>query len=114
MDPRIQAVGGRIDTDAICPNTTGGAAAEYAVERDCRKPKPGLNNQLLEHFQVGPECVVLIGDLETDLLAGQAAGVGSFRYDGRDLFEFTSRVISANLGLDAVDSLEATSKARRS
>jgi hypothetical protein len=63
---------------------------------------------------VGPEFFVLIGDCEADLLAGQAAGVESFRYDGEDLFEFTSRVISANFSLDAVDSLEATSKARRS
>jgi len=114
MDPRIQAVGGRIDTDAICPHTTGGAAAEYALDCDCRKPKLGLINQLLKQFQVEPECAVLIGDCETDLLAGQAAGVESFRYDGGDLFEFTSRVISASLCLDAVDSLEATSKARRS
>lgn len=63
---------------------------------------------------MGPECVVLIGDRETKLLAGQAAGVGSFRYDGGDLFEFTSRVISADFGLGAVDSAGATSQASRS
>lgn len=114
MDITIQAKDDRIDMYASCPHITGGAEAEYVVDCDCRKPKPGLINQLLEQLQVGPECAVLIGDCEIDLLAGQAAGVESFRYDGGDLFEFTSRVISANFGLDAVDLLEATSKASRS
>ena len=114
MDKRIQAEGGRIDAYAICPHLIGGAVADYAVDCDCRKPKPGLIIQLLEKFQVRPECAILIGDRETDLFAGQAAGVNFFLYDGGDLFEFTSGVISASFGLDVLDSAEVTSKASRS
>lgn len=114
MDATIQAEAGRIDAYAICPNLTGGAVTEYAVYCDCRKPRPGLTRQLLEKFQVRPECAVLIGDRETDLLAGQTARVKSFLYGGGDLFEFTKRVISANFGLGAVDSTEAASRASRS
>ncbi len=78
------------------------------------KPKPGLINKLLEKFQVRPENAVMFGDRETDVPAGQAAGVKSFLYDGGDLFEVTKKAISANLGLGAVDSAEARSKASRS
>ncbi len=60
-----------------------------------------------------PECAVLIGDRETDLLAGQAAGVKSCLYDGGDLFEFTRGAISANFALGALSSVEVTSKASR-
>ena len=59
---------------------------------------------------MSPESAVMIGDRETDVLAGQAAGVRSFRYGGGDLFEFTNGVISANFGLGAVNSAEVTSK----
>ena len=111
MDNAIQAEADRIDAYAICPHLVGGAVPEYAVDCDCRKPKPGLINQLLEKSQVRPECAVMIGDRETDLLAGQAAGVKSFLYDGGDLFEFTKRVISANFGVGALDSAELTSMA---
>jgi len=47
MDATIQAEGGRVDAYAICPHLIDGAVAEYAVDCDCRKPKPGLINQLL-------------------------------------------------------------------
>jgi len=111
MDATIQAEGGRVDAYAICPHLINGAVTEYVIDCDCRKPKPGLINQLLENFQVRPENAVMIGNRESDLLAGQAAGVKSFLYGGGDLFEFTRKAISANFGLGAFDSTEAASKA---
>jgi len=114
MDATIQATGGLINAYAICPHLIDGTVADKAISCNCRKPKPGLINQLLEKFQVSPENAIVIGDRETDLLAGQAAGVKSFLYDGGDLFKFTKRVISANFGLGAVSSVEVASKTSRS
>jgi D-glycero-D-manno-heptose 1,7-bisphosphate phosphatase len=111
MNATIQAEGGRVDAYATCPHPINGAVAEYAIDCDCRKPKPRLVNQLLEKSQVGPENVVVIGDRESDVLAGQGAGVKSFLYDGSDLFEFTRKAISVNSVLGALNSVEATSKA---
>lgn len=48
MDITIQAEDDRIDTYTICPHILGETVAEYAVDCDCRKPKPGLINQLME------------------------------------------------------------------
>ena len=114
MDTTIQAEGGQVDAYAICPHLVDGAVADYAIDCECRKPKPGLINRLLEKFQAMPENAIMIGDRQTDILAGQAAGVESFLYDGGDLFEFTKKVISANFGLGAVYSAEVTSKASHS
>ena len=111
MSNTVNAKGGRIDAFAVCPHLIGGGVAKYSVDCNCRKPKPGLINQLLEKFQVSAEDAVMIGDRETDVLAGQAAGVESFLYDGGDIFEFTKRMISAKFGLGAVNSAEVTSKA---
>jgi len=108
MDNEVQAEGGHIAAYAVCPHLIGGAVAEYAIDCNCRKPKPGLINQLLGKFQVRPESAVIIGDRETDMLAGQAAGLESFIYDGGDLFEFTKRVISAHFDSSAVNSIEVT------
>jgi len=47
MDATIQAEGGLVDAYAICPHLVDGVVAEYAIDCDCRKPKPGLINQLL-------------------------------------------------------------------
>ena len=111
MDTAIQAEGGRIGAYAICPHLIGGAVADYAIDCECRKPKPGLINQLLEKFQVSAENAIMIGDRDTDVLAGQVAGVKSFLYDGGDLFEFTKKAISANFALGTLNSDQVTSKA---
>ena len=111
MDTKIQAEGGQVAAYAICPHLIDGLVVEYAVDCVCRKPKPGLIKQLLEKLQVRPEGAVMLGDRETDFLAGQAAGVKSFVYEGGDLFEFTRRVISADFVLGAVTSDQATLRA---
>ena len=111
IDTTIQAESGRIDAYAICPHLIGGVVSEYAIDCDCRKPKPGLINELLEKFQVRPENAVMIGDRDTDVLAGQDAGVKSFLYDGGDFFEFTKKAISANFALGTLNSDQVASQA---
>lgn len=65
----IQSVGGRIDGVYICP---------HAPETDCscRKPKPGLLLAAAEELSLNLSQSVMIGDALTDIMAGQAAGVG--------------------------------------
>jgi len=93
MDATVLSVGGKIAAYAICPHLFGGAVTEYSVDCDCRKPKPGLINQLLALFQVKPHEVIMIGDRDLDVSAGRAAGVESFLYSGGDLLEFTMAAI---------------------
>jgi len=98
MDDQIKAKGGRIDAYAICPHLPKGVVTQYAVDCECRKPKPGLIQQLLALFQVAPNNAIMIGDRDRDTEAGRAAGVASFLYRGGDLFEFTKAVISSHFG----------------
>jgi D-glycero-D-manno-heptose 1,7-bisphosphate phosphatase len=102
MDDQIRAKGGRIDAYAICSHLPKGVVAQYAVDCECRKPKPGLIQQLLALFQVAPQNAVMIGDRDRDIEAGQAAGVASFLYHGGDLFEFTRAVISSHFGMELI------------
>jgi D-glycero-D-manno-heptose 1,7-bisphosphate phosphatase len=106
MDALIKAKGGRIDAYAICPHLPKGVVAHYAVDCECRKPKPGLIKQLLALFQVAPQNAIMIGDRDRDIEAGQAAGVASFLYRGGDLFEFTKAVISSHFGMEPITAKE--------
>jgi len=40
----------------------------------CRKPKPGLINQFLRMLEEAPESVWMVGDRESDILAGISVG----------------------------------------
>ena len=42
MAQQIAESGGKIEKFYYCPHLPGGAVVEFAVECDCRKPKPGL------------------------------------------------------------------------
>jgi D-glycero-D-manno-heptose 1,7-bisphosphate phosphatase len=43
---------------------------------DCRKPRPGMLKAAMKSFAIDRERSIIIGDSETDIEAGRAAGVG--------------------------------------
>lgn len=60
-------LGGLIDRTYFCPHVDNDKCA-------CRKPKPGMLLQAMRDFGVTAEEVVMIGDSDRDVIAGQAAG----------------------------------------
>jgi D-glycero-D-manno-heptose 1,7-bisphosphate phosphatase len=67
MNRAAAAVGGRIDAVFFCPHT-----AEDHCE--CRKPKPGLLQMIIERFEIDPAATPVVGDALRDLQAGAALG----------------------------------------
>jgi D-glycero-D-manno-heptose 1,7-bisphosphate phosphatase len=65
----IEHAGGRIDAAFLCPHSP-------EDECDCRKPKPGLILQAAEQLSLDLARSIMIGDAQTDLVAGEQAGVG--------------------------------------
>ncbi|MDX5410654.1 MAG: D-glycero-beta-D-manno-heptose 1,7-bisphosphate 7-phosphatase [Thauera sp.] len=63
----LTQVGGRLDAIFFCPH-----AADSTC--DCRKPKPGLFQQIAERFNVELSGVPCVGDSLRDLQAGVSAG----------------------------------------
>lgn len=49
---------------------------EFKIECDCRKPKPGLLKKAGDRFNVDMQKSIMIGDRDTDIQAGFAAGCG--------------------------------------
>jgi D-glycero-D-manno-heptose 1,7-bisphosphate phosphatase len=67
MSRAAAAVGGRIDAVFFCPHT-----AEDHCE--CRKPKPGLLQLIIERFEIDAAVTPVVGDALRDLQAGAALG----------------------------------------
>jgi len=63
----IHDAGGRISRIVFCPHGPDDAC-------DCRKPKPGLLEQLARHFDTSLEGVAVVGDSLRDLQAAAAVG----------------------------------------
>lgn len=67
MHRLVNQAGGRIDAVVFCPHTPDDNC-------DCRKPLPGMVEEITERFNVKPEGVPLIGDSLRDLQAIAAVG----------------------------------------
>ena len=63
----VAQVGGRIDAVFFCPHTN-------ADNCDCRKPKPGLLQEIAARYATDLAGVPVIGDSLRDLQAAQAVG----------------------------------------
>lgn len=67
MQRELVQIGGRIDAIFFCPHGPEDAC-------DCRKPKPGLFNQIQQRLNVSLQDVYAVGDSLRDLQAAQQAG----------------------------------------
>jgi D-glycero-D-manno-heptose 1,7-bisphosphate phosphatase len=67
MNKELAAVGGSIDGIFFCPHT-------QAENCDCRKPKPGMLEQISKRFGVSLKNIPMVGDSLRDLQAGVNAG----------------------------------------
>jgi D,D-heptose 1,7-bisphosphate phosphatase len=81
MEWQLGEQGAFVDAIYFCPHHPHGGfpgeVAEFKVECDCRKPKPGMLLQAAERFNIDLDQSWMIGDSERDALAGRAAGVKS-------------------------------------
>ncbi len=85
MNDELAKVGARIDAFEFCPHHEDGSVPAYARACDRRKPGPGMIRDLLAHFPVDPARTLMIGDNDTDMQAGAAAGVRGVKFKGGSL-----------------------------
>lgn len=70
-----------LDDIFFCPHHPDkgfeGERAEYKIECECRKPKPGMILRAAEKYNIDLSRSYMIGDEEKDVMAGKAAGCGT-------------------------------------
>lgn len=78
METLLGQEGAYIDDLLYCPHHPDrgfeGERAEYKIECECRKPKPGMLLQAAEKYNIDLEASYMIGDDERDMEAGRRVG----------------------------------------
>ena len=67
LHKQLAALGGRLDAIFYCPHTVDDACA-------CRKPAPGLLEQICDRYHLDPRTVPVVGGCAAHLQAGAALG----------------------------------------
>jgi D,D-heptose 1,7-bisphosphate phosphatase len=73
---RLSESGIRLEEMVFCPHHPEGIVAPYAGDCDCRKPKPGMLVRLAAKYHLDMAASIMVGDSESDALAGIRAGAG--------------------------------------
>lgn len=67
--------GCEIDKVYFCPTHPVHGVGEYKTDSQYRKPRPGMILQAVQEFDIDLTKSILVGDKETDIQAGIAAGI---------------------------------------
>jgi len=70
----LEEEGITIDDIYYCPHHTEGVIEQYALDCDCRKPKPKMLLNAAKQHNIDLTQSLMIGDSEVDMQAGKNAG----------------------------------------
>jgi D-glycero-D-manno-heptose 1,7-bisphosphate phosphatase len=96
-----------IDGVYFCPYHPEHGVGDYKIDSPCRKPAPGMLLQAAKEFEIDLSRSILIGDKESDIQAGMAAGVGlNLLYSQEPLSN--KKVVALASLLDAIPRLSSS------
>jgi len=90
----LRRTGGTLDDWRYCPYHTEGAVDAYRRDSDWRKPAPGMLIDLLKNWALDPRHCVMIGDKDSDIQAGLAAGMRSELFAGGNLLDLVRTIVA--------------------
>jgi D-glycero-D-manno-heptose 1,7-bisphosphate phosphatase len=76
MQQRLLAAGVRLSAVEYCPHLADAQVAEFRLDCDCRKPRPGMLQRAAAALDIDLSASILVGDRASDIQAGRSAGVG--------------------------------------
>ena len=105
METELGQLGAYLDAIYYCPHHPhrgyAGERTELKIECNCRKPKPGMLLKATQDFNIDLSQSYMVGDSESDIAAGIAAGCKSILIQG----EFSHSEYVDNDHVDTVTSV---------
>lgn len=97
METELGKQGAYLDAIYFCPHHPHkgyeGEISELKFDCDCRKPKPGMLLEAAKNLNISLEESYMIGDSDTDVEAGKAAGCISIKIKEGSLLETVRRIL---------------------
>ena len=93
MTSELEKCGAKVEKFYYCPHHKEGKITEYAIDCDCRKPKPGMILQAFVENDLDKEACFLIGDSKRDVEAAEAADIKGYFFKGGSLLEFVKNIV---------------------
>jgi len=96
MADELALAGAHFDDSRYCPYHPEAGVGAYRREHAWRKPNPGMLRDLIGYWPVRRDGSFIIGDKDSDMMAGAAVGVSSYLFSGGNLEDFVAANIPKN------------------
>lgn len=93
-----ERAGGKITDIAWCGHHPHATEHEWRAPCPHRKPEPGMILDLAAKWNIDLGASVMIGDRDSDVAAGQAAGCHAYKFDGTDLAGLARHILTQHFG----------------
>ncbi len=70
LSERFAAAGATVDAWYYCPYHPEAKVAQYKMDSECRKPRPGMYHQALKDLPIDADRSIMVGDKDSDVLDG--------------------------------------------
>jgi len=88
MHQALALEGAHIDAIYVCAHHPDAVLADFRhPNHPDRKPNPGMILRALQEWPIDPLASLLIGDMDSDIVAARRAKIRSFRFEGGNLYE---------------------------
>ncbi|WP_371135285.1 D-glycero-alpha-D-manno-heptose-1,7-bisphosphate 7-phosphatase [Novosphingobium sp.] len=94
MANEVARAGGHIDAFYFCPFHPEAAIERYRADHEDRKPRPGMLLKALARFPADLATSFIIGDRQSDIDAGVAAGIAGHLFTGGALDQFVGDILA--------------------
>jgi D-glycero-D-manno-heptose 1,7-bisphosphate phosphatase len=74
MEDELTKKGAKVDAIYYCPHHTSSKIPEFAIDCNCRKPKPGMILQAIKESPVDTDKMFMVGDRFSDIKIGKNTG----------------------------------------
>lgn len=88
MQDELRPLGAHIDDFRYSPTHPEGIVELHRRETNWRKPGPGMLIDLMSHWSIDTRSSFIVGDKDSDLAAGRAAGIDGHLFPGGNLDDF--------------------------
>lgn len=95
MQAELGAVGGHVDAFHYCPHLPDAPLDAFRQACRCRKPGPGMIEDLMRDWPVDAARSFVIGDKRRDLDAGEALGLPGYLYTSGRLDTLVQGILAA-------------------
>lgn len=101
METELGKYGAYLDAIYFCPHHPHkgyyGEVEELKINCGCRKPKPGMLFKAADDLNIDLEMSWMIGDSDTDLMAGEAAGCRGIKIEEGGLLEVIQKLLNTEI-----------------